>query len=75
MSLLKPDPSMVRRSFLKALSWETFSTLATMGLAYLIFGNWGSCLIFSLVCYLMKLALFTVHERLWHQIPYGKRPV
>ena len=71
---MKPDPSTRRRSVLKALSWETFSNLVCFGLAYVMFGNLGGCAVFTAVCFIVKLILFYYHERLWHQIPFGKNP-
>ena len=69
---MKPDSSAPRRTFVKALSWETFSNLVCLALAYMMFGNLGGCLVFTGVCFVVKLLLFYGHERLWHQIPFGK---
>ena len=63
-----------KRSIAKALSWETFSNLVCLGLAYLIFGNLGGCLAFTAVCFVVKLVLFFYHEKLWHRIKWGKKP-
>jgi adenylylsulfate kinase len=57
---------------MKALSWETFSNLVCLAMAYATFGNLSGCVIFTVVCFFVKLALFYGHERLWHQISYGK---
>ena len=56
---------MTRRTFLKAISFETISTITGCGLAWLMFGNFGSCVLYSVIAYAMKLALFCWHERLW----------
>jgi uncharacterized membrane protein len=45
------------------------------GLAYTMFGNIGSCAAFTLICFIVKLILFYYHERIWHQISFGKQPV
>ena len=66
------DPSTRKRTIIKAISWETFSTLATFCVAWLMFGNLGTCIVFATTTFLMKLVLFYGHDRLWHQIPYGK---
>jgi adenylylsulfate kinase len=71
---MKPDPSARKRSVVKAISWEFFGNLVCFGLAYATFGNIGGCAIFTAVCFLVKLVLFYYHERLWHQIPFGKKP-
>ena len=70
---IKPDPSTRRRSIMKALSWETFSNLVCFGLAILMFGNIGGCAIFTGICFVVKLVLFYWHERVWHQVEWGKR--
>ena len=66
------DTSTWERTLLKAFSWESISNLVCFALAYLVFGSLGGCAIFTLVCFAVKLVLFLVHERLWHQIPWGK---
>ena len=69
------DTSTRKRSIVKAISWETISNAICLGLAYLMFGNFGGCLLFTGVCFVLKLGLFYYHDRIWHQIPFGKRPV
>jgi uncharacterized membrane protein len=71
---MKPDPSTPKRSLAKALSWETTSTIATFGLAWIMFGQFGICVAFAGASFAMKLIMFYWHERLWHQIPWGKVP-
>jgi len=70
---MRPDPSTPKRSLAKALSWETFSTLATFGLAWAMFGQIGTCIAFAAASYAMKLILFYWHERVWHQVHWGKQ--
>jgi uncharacterized membrane protein len=69
---MKPDSSLPRRSIVKGLTWECLSNFICFGLAYATFGNIGGCAVFTAVCFLVKLILFYYHERIWHQIPYGK---
>jgi uncharacterized membrane protein len=69
---MKHDTSTPKRTFAKAVSWESFSNLVCLALAYAIFGNLGGCLVFTGVCFVLKLILFYGHERIWHQIPFGK---
>jgi len=69
---MKPDSSTPRRSFVKAVSWETFSNLVCFVLAYMMFGNIGGCAIFTVIAFVVKLFLFYEHERVWHQIRWGK---
>jgi uncharacterized membrane protein len=55
----------VRRIIAKAISWELSSNVAGLALAYWWFGNFGTCLAFTVVCIGMKITLFIPHERLW----------
>lgn len=66
------DPSHPLRSFVKAISWETFSTLATFWLAWIMFGQVNTCILFASISFGMKLVLFYGHERVWHQVKWGK---
>jgi len=70
---MKPDTSSPKRSIIKAVSWESISTLATVALAYLLFGNVQVCMAFGGISFIMKLILFYCHERCWHQIQFGKQ--
>jgi uncharacterized membrane protein len=70
---MKPDTSTPKRTFFKALSWESFSNLVCFGLAYWMFGNIGGCAIFTGVCFVIKIGLFFLHDRIWHTISWGKK--
>jgi len=70
---MKPDSSSYRRSLLKGLSWEIISTIVTFGIAWLMFGRVVECVLFVAVCFTVKFILFCLHERGWHQVPYGKK--
>jgi adenylylsulfate kinase len=61
-----------KRTVAKAVSWEVISNAICLLLAYAIFGNIGGCLIFTGVCFGLKLGLFYYHERAWHQTNWGK---
>jgi uncharacterized membrane protein len=50
---------------LKAISWEFVSNLICFYLAFLMFGNFYSCLIFTIICIVVKILLFCLHELLW----------
>jgi len=69
---MRPDPSTPHRTIIKAVTWETVSTLATFGVAWLMFESLGVCITFAVITFLMKLILFYGHERLWHQLAWGK---
>jgi uncharacterized membrane protein len=69
---VRPDTSTPKRTAAKALSWETFSNLVCLGLAYAMFGNIGGCLIFTAIAFVVKLVLFYFHDRAWHMCRWGK---
>jgi len=71
--MARQDSSTHRRSILKGLSWETVSTIVIFALAWLMFGHAVECAVFVVTCFAVKSVLFYVHERVWHQVPYGKR--
>ena len=70
---MKPDPSTRKRSLIKGLSFEIISNIAGFALAYAWFGDFGNCLLFTGVCFAMKLVIFYYHERFWHQFTWGKK--
>lgn len=70
---MRHDSSTHRRSLLKGLSWEAISTVVTFALAFVMFGHIGECIVFVVACFIVKSVLFYTHERIWHQISYGKR--
>lgn len=70
---MKQNTSSHRRSLLKGLCWEIISTILTFGIAWLMFGHVAECILFAIICFVVKCVLYYAHERIWHQIPYGKR--
>lgn len=60
------------RSLTKVISWETISFFLTGALAYWYTGDFGLSANFSFVCLGIKIVGMYFHERLWHQIDYGK---
>lgn len=58
----------MHRSLLKAISWETFSNVLVLILAWLMFGHFEMCVIFGLIAFLMKIFFFVLHEWLWEKI-------
>ena len=71
---MKPDYSAPRRTLVKGLSFEVLSNLIGLWMAYLWFGNFCTCLTFTLICFVVKLILFFFHERAWHQCDWGRKP-
>ena len=70
---MRTDTSTHTRSLMKGFSWEVLSTILTFALAWLFFGRVNECLIFAGLCFAVKSVLFYSHERMWHQISYGKK--
>lgn len=56
---------MNKRSAAKAVSWEGLSNLVCLGLAYIMFGNFGDCLAFTAICIALKAVGYYWHERFW----------
>lgn len=64
--------SMLMRSFVKGVSWEAIGFIITLFAIYIIYGNFLSSLVFTLILTVIKVFLFFVHERLWKKIRWGK---
>lgn len=65
-------PSKPIRSWTKGISYRLFSMPVSPILAYVLTSDWilagklGACEA------IIKIILFYIHERVWHQIPFGK---
>ena len=59
------DPVTCRRLVAKDISYQAISNLASLGLAWIMFGNIGGCVVFGTICFVAKTLIFYVHERLW----------
>lgn len=59
------------RSLIKGASWRVFGTLVTSGIIYAFTGNLGTALKVGIVEFFAKIAVFYIHERIWHKIPWG----
>ncbi len=66
------DPSKSYRSLTKAISWEIISLVLTSCIAYPFFGTIGKSISLAMICFVVKVVFYYLHERLWHQIPFGK---
>lgn len=66
------DRSKPCRSLMKAVSWQSISFVLTGTIIYLFTGD--LCFTFELTftCQLIKILFFYCHERMWHQIRWGK---
>ena len=67
------DPSSLLRSFLKGLSWRLVSTAILLPIAWYFTGDLAVTGKIGVIDFTVKLGLFFLHERTWHQIKFGKR--
>jgi len=56
---------------LKALSWELISTSVMTGLAWVMFGQIKTCVVFSAIGFIVKTGLFIVHDKFWSRFEKG----
>lgn len=61
------------RSFIKALSWRLFAFIITVIITYLISSNIFLSLSIGLSDTLGKIFFYTLHERIWNRISWGKQ--
>lgn len=66
------DPGTRRRSLAKALSWRAVSLVMTSGLVWAITGSLQTGMAVGGIDFAAKFSVFYYHERLWHQIKWGK---
>lgn len=66
------DVSSRRRSLAKALTWRVISVTVTTTLVLALTGNVALSAAVGSIDSVIKLAAFYYHERLWHQIKWGK---
>jgi adenylylsulfate kinase len=64
--------STYQRSLLKGVLWELISFITASFAIFLVYGNIGTSILFSLVFMLIKIPLFFIHERLWKKVKWGK---
>ena len=67
------DPSTPKRSLVKGLTYRILSTIITMFLVYGLTGNLKVSGVIGVFEFTIKLLFYYVHERIWHQISWGKR--
>jgi len=61
-----------RRSFVKAVTWETFSWFLTAIIAYLFSGNLGESSSLATACLILKIIFMFLHDRFWQTIKWGQ---
>jgi adenylylsulfate kinase len=64
--------STYQRSLMKGVLWELISFFIASFAVYLVYGNIGTSILFSLVLTLIKVPLFFIHERMWKKVKWGK---
>ncbi len=64
--------SQARRSLAKGISWESFSFFLAMLVTYWYLENFNTSLRLTSILFVIKTTLFFAHERIWHQIKWGK---
>ncbi len=62
------------RSLAKALTYRAVGSLATGLIAWWFSGSLRVGAAVGVADTVIKLALYYVHERLWHLVPWGRRP-
>ncbi len=72
MKTKKKDPSHPLRSLAKATSWETISLVLTTAIAYPFTDSVCSSVELAVACLAVKIIFYYHHERIWHQIDWGK---
>jgi uncharacterized membrane protein len=60
------------RSLVKAISWRLTGSVDTLIISYLITGKLKWAFTISGVELFTKVALYYLHERIWHKITWGK---
>ncbi len=59
------------RSLLKGVSWRILATTTTVGIAFLLTGDWRSALSIGALEFFAKILLYYVHDRVWQLVPRG----
>lgn len=67
-----PDPSKPIRTFVKALGWECFSFVLTLGISYAVVGSVTKATELTVLLFIVKVVFLFFYERMWHRIRWGK---
>ncbi len=62
------------RSLLKSISYRITGTITTFIISYCVTGEIKFALSIMSVDFILKIAIFYFHERLWNEIKIGKVP-
>jgi uncharacterized membrane protein len=61
------------RSVAKGISWRVIGTIDTMVISYLVTGSVKYAAVIGSVEAITKVVLFWGHERVWHQVSWGRK--
>ncbi|MFH1503708.1 MAG: DUF2061 domain-containing protein [Candidatus Diapherotrites archaeon] len=61
-----------KRSFIKAFTWEAIAFVITLIAVYLVYGDIGLSIKFTLVLTAIKIIFLYAHERIWKKIRWGR---
>lgn len=61
------------RSWIKAASWRLTAIIVLGIIAYLITGSWEEVTIITILYHSVQVAVYYLHERVWHRISWGKK--
>lgn len=65
----------ISRSIVKSISWRAVGTVDTIIISWFVTGKPTLALSIGAVELVTKMVLYTIHERVWEHISYGKRAV
>jgi len=57
---------------MKGLSWESFSYFLTILITYWYLHSFSTSVKLTSTLFIIKIIFFYFHERIWHQIKWGK---
>ncbi len=63
------------RSVVKGISWRVFGTLDTITIAFFVTGDYTKAISIGFTEVFTKVGLYYLHERVWHAIKFGMKPV
>jgi uncharacterized membrane protein len=61
-----------KRSFIKAFTWETIAFIITLVAVYIVYGDIGKSIKFTLILTIIKIFILYFHERIWKRTMWGK---
>ena len=61
-----------KRSLLKAISWQILGIIITISVAALYTGSMAQSIELTAIYTALSLIFYTLHERVWQLIPWGR---